>query len=76
MQILASRKYAVLNYDTLAEYTGRDTLLRRLDGTFLLHMSSEGAPDSEDRLLCLEARDAILWLNQSPEEFGSFWETS
>jgi hypothetical protein len=76
MQILASRKYAVLHYDTLAEYIGRDTLLRGWDGTFLLHMSSEGTPGAEDRLLCLEARDAILWLNQSPEEFGSFWEAS
>jgi hypothetical protein len=74
MQLLASRDYPVIDYQTMDEFIGRERLFRALDGAFLLHMSSEGKLEGEERIIWLTMRDAISWLNESPDEFGSFWQ--
>ena len=73
MHLLASREYPVIDYQTLAEFTGQERLFRATDGAFLLHMSSNRVLAAEERVVWLNARDAISWLNETPEEFGSFW---
>ena len=45
-----------------------------MDGAFLLHMSSEGELEPEERIIWLTLCDVISWLNEAPDEFGSFWE--
>ena len=42
MQLLASRDYPVIDYQTMGEFIGHERLFRATDGAFLLHMSSEG----------------------------------
>ena len=74
MHLLVSREYPVIDYQTMTEFVGHERLFRAANGTFLLHMSTEGKPDAEERIIRLIARDAISWLNQEPEQFGSFWE--
>ena len=74
MQLLVSRDYAVIDYQTMSEFIGRERLFRANDGAFLLHMSSEGTLEAQERLVWLTVRDAISWLNEAPDEFGSFWE--
>jgi len=37
-------------------------------------MSSEGTFGAEERIVWLTLRDAISWLNEAAEQFGSFWE--
>jgi hypothetical protein len=74
MHLLASREYPVINYQTMDEFIGRERLFRVENGAFLLHMSSDWNPMAEVRIIWLTARDAISWLNETPEEFGSFWE--
>jgi hypothetical protein len=37
-------------------------------------MSSEGKLETEERIIRLTVRDAISWLNEAADEFGSFWE--
>lgn len=74
MQLLSSRDYPVIDSQTLAEFVGHDRLFRAPDGTFLLHMSTDGRPDPEERIVWLTVRDAISWLNESPDQFGSLWE--
>jgi hypothetical protein len=74
MQLLASREYPVIDYQTMDEFTGRERLFRATDGAFLLHMSSEGKLEMEERIIWLTVRDAISWLNELPGEFGSFWQ--
>jgi len=76
MQLLASREYPVIDYQTLAESVGRERLFRGADGSFLLYLSSEGKPEIEERIVWLEAREAITWLNEEPEQFGSYWESA
>jgi hypothetical protein len=74
MQLLASRDYPVIDCQTMDESIGHERLFRASEGIFLLHMSSDGKPDAEERISWLTARDAISWLNEAPDEFGSFWE--
>jgi len=74
MQLLAARDYPVIDYQTMDEFIGHERLFRAANGTFLLHMSSEGKPEAEERIIWLTVRDAISWLNEVPDEFGSFWE--
>jgi hypothetical protein len=74
MNLLASREYPVIDYQTMAEFIGHERLFRCANGAFLLHMSSKGKPEAEERIIWLTARDAITWLNEEPDQFGSFWE--
>jgi hypothetical protein len=49
-------------------------LFRGADGSFLLHMSSEGQTLAEERIVWLSVRDAISCLNEEPDQYGSLWE--
>jgi hypothetical protein len=72
MRLIVYRKYPVIDYQTMAEFEGHERLFRTNDSQFLLHMSSENR-DAQERIVWLSTRDAILWLNDSPNQFGSFW---
>jgi hypothetical protein len=37
-------------------------------------MSSEGKREVEERIVWLTVRDAISWLHEAPDQFGSFWD--
>ena len=76
MHFLAFREYPVVDYQTMAESIGHERLFRTTNGIFWLHMSSDGTPDPEERIIRLTARDAISWLNEAPENFGSFWHVA
>lgn len=70
LQYLASRTYPFLDPDSLEECAARDTLFRFGENEFLLHMSAA----EDDRIVWLDARAALTWLNAPPEEFGLEWE--
>jgi hypothetical protein len=74
IQLLTYRDYPVIDCQTMIEFIGRERLFRASDGSFLLHMSSAGNPEAEERILWLTLRDVIAWLNETPDQFGSFWE--
>jgi hypothetical protein len=74
LHLLGYREYRVVDYQTMIEHVGCERLFRAINGAFLLHMSSEGVPSAEERIIRLSARDALSWLNQEPDEFGSYWE--
>jgi hypothetical protein len=74
MQLLASRDYPVIDYQTMGEFIGHERLFRAADGSFLLHMSSQGKLEAEERIIWLTMRDAISWLSGALDEFGCFWE--
>jgi hypothetical protein len=73
MQLMVSRSYPVIDEQTLAEYIARDALFRASDGSYLLYMASGGQAAPEERLLLLDSRDALLWLNEKPDASGSYW---
>jgi hypothetical protein len=73
MQLMVSRSYPVVDTQTLAEYVARDALFRTADGSYLLYMASGRQVESEERIVFLDCRDALLWLNETPDARGSYW---
>jgi hypothetical protein len=73
MQLIATRKYWLLDAETLTERAARDTLLKVGETAFLLHMILGGDCKTE-RLVQLDARSALLWINQTADDYGLNWE--
>jgi hypothetical protein len=74
MQLLVSREYPVIDYQTMVEFIGHERLFRKSERSFLLHLSSAGKSEAEERVVWLDAREAITWLGEAPEQYGSLWE--
>jgi hypothetical protein len=74
MDLLVSRTYPFIDSRSLDEHFARDTLFRAEDGTFLLHLSSSDRPLDDDRLVWIDCRTALIWINATPEEFGLEWQ--
>lgn len=74
MDLLVSRIYSFIDSESLVEHRARDSLFRMEDGRFLLHLSSVDAPGEGDRLLWIDSRAALMWINEEPDEFGKEWE--
>jgi hypothetical protein len=73
MQLMVSRSYPVIDVQTLTEYVARDALFRTADGSYFLYMVSGGRVEGEERILFMDCRDALLWLNEAPDALGSYW---
>jgi hypothetical protein len=73
MQLMVSRTYQVTDAQTLVEDVARDALFRTADGSYLLYMASGRQVESEERVLFLDCRTALLWLNETPDARGSYW---
>lgn len=73
MKLISSRTVSFLDAQSLSMREAREALLRAEDG-FVLYLS-DGAPSSqpEERLIPLDAREALLWLNEETSDSGSFW---
>jgi hypothetical protein len=74
VHFLISRTYPFIDSQSLGEHQARDTLFRIPDGTFLLHLSSSDRPVEDDRLVWIDCRTALIWINAAPEDFGTEWE--
>jgi hypothetical protein len=64
MQILQTRSYPFLDFETLVEAEARDVLFRECDG-FYLYMSSVGASLNDEKIRRLDSRDALLWAQRN-----------
>lgn len=73
MQLMVSRSYRVIDARTLTEYVARDARFRTADGSYLLYMASGQQVPSEECILFLHCRDALLWLNETPDARGLYW---
>jgi hypothetical protein len=74
MELLISRTYPFIDSQSLVEHLARDSLFRMPDGTFLLHLSSSDRTADDDRLIWIDCRAALIWINAIPEEFGTEWQ--
>lgn len=74
MQLISSRTIPSIDTQSLSESHAREALLHDNRKGFILYLSS-GGPSSltEERVLFLEPREALIWLNEPVEERGSFW---
>ena len=73
MQLICSRTIPSLDAASLVPTEAREALFRVDDG-FLLYLS-DGATvaESEERVVKLSLREALVWLNEEPQDAGSFW---
>jgi hypothetical protein len=75
LKLIASRIIPFIDCSSLEERTGREALFRAEDGGFVLYLSdSAGLCGADERLIALNSRDALIWINESAEARGSFWQ--
>ena len=74
MKIISSRCYPVVDIQTLGEILARETLLRIDEGSFVLYLAWLGDTEREERALFLNGRDALIWLNETPDGDGFYWD--
>ena len=52
----------------------REALFRDENNGFILYLSDgANSSDMEERIIRLEMREALIWLNETPEDGGAFW---
>jgi hypothetical protein len=74
MQMICLRTIAFVDVDLLAFREGREALFRDDDTRFFLYLSKHiSSSQTEERIVALEAREALIWLNEDSQEQGSFW---
>jgi hypothetical protein len=75
MQMISSRAVGFIDAQSLTSGEAREVLFRDGDGSFLLYLrDGEHASVTQDRVLLLDLREALIWLNEPAQEQGSFWE--
>jgi hypothetical protein len=73
LQLVCRRAIPAIDVNSLTPFEAREVLFRCESG-YLLYLSKElPAEPPEERVVMLDARDALLWLNEAPGEQGSFW---
>ncbi|MEO6840196.1 MAG: hypothetical protein ABI192_05470 [Bradyrhizobium sp.] len=75
MKLIASRVIPFIDGGSLEERTGREALFRAEDGGYVLYLSDgDSSSGADERLIALAPRDALIWINESAEACGSFWQ--
>jgi len=73
MQMICLRNLPYLDTESLGPCQAQEALLRD-DHGFLLYLSKDGSLASkEERVVRLETREALIWLNEDALHQGSFW---
>jgi len=74
MQLISSRTIPFLESQSLVAETAQEVLLRDDRGGFILYLADgKPTPTGEERVLFLDLREALIWLNEPAQEQGSFW---
>jgi hypothetical protein len=75
MRLVVSRLCPFIDSNSLEWRNGREVLFRQQEGGFILYLSdSDQIPSAGERIVRLDARSALLWVNEQPENQGSFWQ--
>jgi hypothetical protein len=73
MQMLCLRNIPFIDADSLVLGEAKEALFRDPHG-FLLYLSKNpSSASNEERIFRLEAREALIWLNEAAQDQGSFW---
>jgi hypothetical protein len=74
MQMISSRNISFLDAQSLAPGQAREALFRDESNGFILYLSDGASPSfAEERIVRLEMREALIWLNETSQDEGSFW---
>ena len=74
MQLISSRAVAFIDSESLAPGLAREALFRADGNRFVLYFANgKSSSAGEERVVFLELREALIWLNEPSEQCGSFW---
>ena len=73
MQLVSSRTVPFLDSPSLTPRLAREALFRAEGDRFILYLADGNSSTSEERVIFLDLREALIWLNEPPEQRGSFW---
>ncbi len=73
MQLISSRTIPFIDSETLTPRHAREALFRICGDGFVLYLANGHSSTDEERVMFLDLREALLWLNESSEQHGSFW---
>ncbi|XIA64714.1 hypothetical protein ACFIOY_39015 [Bradyrhizobium sp. TZ2] len=73
MQLVSSRIVCFIDSQSLEAGEAREILFRD-ENSFILYLSDgKCSPASDERLISLGLREALIWLNEDCSDPGSFW---
>jgi hypothetical protein len=73
MKLICSRTISFLDVQSFAPREAKEALFRDENG-FVLYLSDGAQPPAlQERLISLDAREALLWLNETPSGGEPFW---
>jgi len=73
LQIICLRSIPAIDAASLAPFEAKEALFRDEHG-FLLYLTREAPCEpTEEQIVRLGVREALLWLNEPPNDQGSFW---
>jgi len=74
MQLISSRTIPFLETPSLVPGEAREALFKDESGSFLLYLADGNLVSArEERVIPLGLREALIWLNESAQDQGSFW---
>jgi hypothetical protein len=74
MQLISSRIIPFIDAHSLLAGQAREALFRNDDGKFILYLTHDNRPSpTEERVMFLELREALIWLNEPDQDQGTFW---
>jgi hypothetical protein len=73
MQLISSRVVPFIDSESLAPGLVREALFRAEGDSFVLYLADGKSSSGEERVVFLELREALIWLNEPSEQRGSFW---
>jgi len=73
MQMIFSRIVPFVDAQSLASGQAREALFRDSQSGFILYLSDSASSNAQERIIRLETREALIWLNETLQDGGSFW---
>jgi hypothetical protein len=71
--MICSRTIPFLDTDTLVPGEAREVLFRDNDNGLILYLTGGISSAAEDRIVRLDMREALIWLNETSQDEASFW---
>jgi hypothetical protein len=73
MQLIFSRTIPFVDTQSLEADQAREVLFRNGSGFVLYLSGGDVSPAAEERVISLDLREALIWLNEASQHRGSFW---
>jgi hypothetical protein len=71
--MISSRIIPFLDTDSLANGEAREILFRDSDNRLILYLTGGMSSVAEERIVLLDVREALIWLNETSQDEASFW---